>query len=168
MPAASDAGMRRSRSCRLLSLGSVGVGEPARRTLARRRRRLAPRRRIGGSRAPISSRRVAHQRQVARQDAVASVTVRGSDTQHRRVAVERGHVLEGREPHRFGHLCPQQLGYRCPQLIMVAHLHLHSLPSIVVHTIVHIDVDNSNLLEERDASRLCGCPHGPSRPPRAV
>ena len=70
--------------------------------------------------------RVAHERQVARQDPVAGVAVRCTDAQHRRIAVERSHILEGREPHRFGHLSTQQLGHRCPQLIMVAHLHLHS------------------------------------------
>ena len=69
---------------------------------------------------------VANQRQVARQDAVAGVPIWGTDAQHRRVAVERSHILEGREPDRFGHLGSQQLGYGCPQLIMVAHLHLPS------------------------------------------
>ena len=47
---------------------------------------------------------VANQRQVARQDAVAGMPVRGTDAQHRRVAVERCYILKCREPDRFGHL----------------------------------------------------------------
>ena len=70
--------------------------------------------------------RIAHQWQVARQDAVAGVPIGRADAQHRRITVERSHILEGREPDRFGHLSTQQLGHRCPQLIMVAHLHLRS------------------------------------------
>ena len=81
---------------------------------------------------------IADQRQVARQDAVAGVTVGRADAQHRRIALERRHVLEGGEPHRLGDLCTEQLGHRCPQLIMVAHLHLLSSLSFDIHTIVHI------------------------------
>jgi hypothetical protein len=68
--------------------------------------------------------RVAHEWQVSGQDPVARVAVGCADAQHRRIAVERGHILEGREPDGFGNLSTQELGDGCPQLLMLAHLHL--------------------------------------------
>ena len=70
---------------------------------------------------------IPHQREITRQNSVAGVRVRRTHPHHRGIAVQGHHVLEGGEPHRFGHLRAEQLRNGCPQLFMVRHLRLLSV-----------------------------------------
>ena len=66
--------------------------------------------------------RVGDQRQVTGQDPVAGERAR--DLDHERVVVvglDRDDLGERREPDRLGELGAQQLGYRCPHLLLVTH-----------------------------------------------